>query len=69
MASQYSAYPVSSVANAHHIGQHAIVKMETGLGSGHWQLKQTEEMMMEWSIADVFQIRGFWIAMKNKFSL
>ncbi|MDG2640677.1 LysM domain-containing protein [Vibrio parahaemolyticus] len=54
VASQYSAYPVSSVANAHHIGQHAIVAVETRLGSGHWQLKQTEEMMMEWSIADVF---------------
>lgn len=54
VASQYSAYPVSSVANAHHIGQHAIVAVETGLGSGHWQLKQTEETMMEWSIADVF---------------
>ncbi|EIO4563425.1 LysM peptidoglycan-binding domain-containing protein [Vibrio parahaemolyticus] len=54
VASQYAAYPVSSVANAHHIGQHAIVAVETGLGSGHWQLKQTEETMMEWSITDVF---------------
>ncbi|WP_269062937.1 hypothetical protein [Vibrio parahaemolyticus] len=42
------------MANAHHIGQRAIVAVETGLGSGHWQLKQTEETMMEWSIADVF---------------
>ncbi|HGF5073414.1 hypothetical protein P3584_09065 [Vibrio parahaemolyticus] len=54
VASQYPAYPVSSVANAHHIGQHAIVAVKTGLGSGHWQLKQTEETMMKWSIADVF---------------
>ncbi|ELB2132236.1 hypothetical protein QNZ93_004754 [Vibrio parahaemolyticus] len=54
ITSDYVAYPINSVANGQHVGEKAMIACETGRGQHHWQLKQTEETMMEWSIADVF---------------
>ncbi|ELU8562368.1 hypothetical protein PO80_02560 [Vibrio parahaemolyticus] len=53
VASQYAAYPINSVANGQHVGEKAMIALETSRGQHHWQLTQTEEEITEWSIANV----------------
>ncbi|EIA1343646.1 hypothetical protein WB904_004883 [Vibrio parahaemolyticus] len=53
-ASQYTAYPVSTTFGDNKVGEKArlLVNVEQSLISGGY--KQTEEEIVEWSIADVF---------------
>ncbi|EJE8676156.1 LysM domain-containing protein, partial [Vibrio parahaemolyticus] len=53
-ASQYAAYPVSTTFGDNKVGEKArlLVNVEQSLISGGY--KQTEEEIVEWSIADVF---------------
>lgn len=53
VASQYAAYPINSVANGQHVGEKAMIALETSRGQHHWQLTQTEEEITQWSIANV----------------
>lgn len=53
VASRYAAYPINSVANGLHIGEKAMIVLETGRGLHHWQLTQIEEEIIEWSITNV----------------